>query len=380
MAMFYLMSLVIFFLIISGIIWLLPPDRMAEEEKFRPKIREIEPIITLCQTALYGQPKIRLLPPKQEMTLNLDFSNPETVMLSLPLRVVRQELAKAQYLDVFAKHGLGVKEHRNGHNQEVLSVSLDRNDEALSFTIISLYKDLFEAKDYDAVNLYVRTLKSDSYALSALKNNIDINPDYKFKSQSQRYEGKSVRKILFSRILMAANILLFPVMIVLTYKSFGFTGMCWAALCFFALLAGARIIAGQKLFEKSRFQSLPFLGLLIATLVTGQTVWVKFIPSVAGGLLASYGVAQLLGVAKNQFSEFNDKQSHRILQIAVVVLGLGFLLMSEWARRTMNQDSWVWFFGFMRFEWMLLALMVMSPVFLLLDQMFKSENQLDTNQ
>jgi len=370
--MFYLISLVIFFVIISAIILLTPPDRMAEEEKFRPKLRDIGPAVTLCKTAVFGRPKIRLLPPNQEVTLNLEFSTPDLVKLSVPLRQVRQQIAKSRYLDVFAEHGLAVEEHINSQNQMVLSANLNRSDESLTDTIISIYKTLFEAKDHHAVNLYVSTLKLDSNAFLAFRDRNQFHSDHEYKSVSTSFEGKSIRTILFSRIIETGNVLLYPVTIILSFMNFGVIGMCWAALVFFMVVLSARFLSRKTLSNKYGFRSLSYLGLIGATLLTGKSEWIKLAPSVFGVIIALDGAAQILGFRKNRLEFSNDNRwAGKVSQTVMIIIGLALFLFNEWARRTMNLDSWVWFFGFVRFELMILAALLLAPAFALFSSLLQ---------
>lgn len=364
--MFYLTALWVLFLLISVIIWLQPPDRMAEEMKLRPKLRDIGPLVNLCQTAKFGSPSIRLLPPRQEINMELNFDRPEFVTLTVPLLLDNQREEKSRYLDVFAEQGLKVQDGKNEFNQTVLSTVFDRQDENLTFTIRSLYRALFNAKDYHAVNVYVRTLQSDYYTLLSLKNNVEIQTDYEFKSQSQRFDDKSVKEILGGRILETGNILLYPVVIVFSYMNFGIAGMCWAALIFFALVFTARYLLRRNLSDNYSYKSLPYLGLICATLLTGNLHWVQYVPSVFGVFLISDAGAQFLGSKKNAVeSNGNVRDVGRASQIVLIIVGLGLILFNEWARRSMNFDSWVWFFGFVRFEIAIVGVMLLVPIFAL---------------
>lgn len=372
--MFYLTALWVLFLIISVIIWLKPPDRMAEELKLRPKLRDIGPLVSLCQTAKFGSPSIRLLPPRQEMTMDLTFDRPGYVTLTVPLLLDTQKEEKSRYLDVFAEQGLDVQSSKNEFNQIILRTIFARQDENLTFTIMSLYRALFGAKDYHAVNVYVRTLQSDYYTLLSLKNNVEIQPDYEFNSQSQRFEDETVREILLSRILETGNILLYPVAIVVGYMKFGVAGMCWAALAFFATVFVARFFLRRNLNDNYSYRSLPYLGLIGATLLTGNLQWIQYIPSIFGVFLILDPVARFLGFKKEQNkSNGNVRGLGRASEITLMIVGLGLIVFNEWARRNMSFDSWVWFFGFVRFEIAMVGVILLVPVFALIYGFSKNE-------
>jgi len=221
-----LVLLFLIFLVTVIIIWVFPPDNMADEEGLKASVKDLWGVVKICQTSNFGKPSLKLKPAKRSVEMNLHFPDADRVILSLPLLLNKQKKAKKEYLKLFSDHDLTTFE-----SKYQLTVYFDRKSEKLGHLIASLYREVFEASDTDIVGFTVKAITSDIRILRNFQNpNFKFNDDYKCEAPSVRHKGKSISEVQRGCILNAVNWLLYPPMIILSYKFFDLTVMCWAAL------------------------------------------------------------------------------------------------------------------------------------------------------
>jgi len=360
-----LVGLLFLIFIISVIVILMTsPDRMGEEESFKAEVKDLWGIVKLCNTASYGSPTLELKPAKRSVTMGIDFINADTVSINLPLLLKKQQKSKAEYLKLFSDHNLKFAELDNK-----IIVHIDRKDENVGQFIAKLYKDIFEASDADSVKFKIKTLKSDIkfWRHAFIDGVVKFNPDAEFIAHSAKYEGKSVRRVISERVFGAAYFLLYPPLIILSYKFGDITWMCWSALLFFGFFSVYNpVYKKHSVFESVVSGSILYCVLMSATLLTQKTIYLQAIPSVIGISIAVMSAALVLGIRKPKSkNDIMQKQKNRrefiFMKSFLVFGGLGLFLVSEWARRSFTFDSWVSFFAYMRIELIFAMLVVFIP-------------------
>lgn len=363
----FLVLLFIIFIVTVVIIVTFSPDAMSEEESYKAKVKDLWGIIKLCQTASFGHPSLELKPAKRSVIMTFHFLDADTLSVDIPLLLKKQQKAKASYLELFSNHDVKVTELNNK-----LTLHLDRKDENLGKLVAHLYKEIFEASDTDTVKFTVKTLKSDMNVLRRFQTpDYQFYEDYKFKAPSARHKGKSVLRILTERILGAVYFLLYPPLIVLSFKAGGLMGMCWTALIFFGFFAVYNPIYKKKPIARSLANgSLLYCILLSATLITQKIEYLQSIPSVIGVSTALISLALVLGFKKPKSEKDisqkrNRPREFKFMQSFWVFGGVGLFLVSEWARRNLDFEAWVSFFAFVRIELMLAMVVVFTPAYAL---------------
>lgn len=296
--------------------------------------------------------------------MDLIFLDDEKVRADLPLRLKKQQKAKGSYLELFKKHNLKVVEIDNN-----LTIYFNRKDEDLGRLIAHLYKEIFESADTDTVNFTAITLKADMKQFSLITApNVKINDDYTFRATSSKYEGKSVSRVQTERILGAVYFLLYPPIIILSYKFLGLMAMCWAALIFFVFFAIYNPIYKKTSILGSFVNgSILYCILLSATLATQNIVFLQSIPSIIGISTAVIALALALGIAPKSKQKISQKKRNpsafKFMQIFWVIGGAGLFAISEWARRSLDIEDWVSFFGFVRIELMIAMVIIFTPAY-----------------
>jgi len=361
----FLILLFIIFILTVLLIVIFSPDKMGEEENFKAKVKDLWGIVKICQTASFGIPTLELKPAKRSVLLHLHFLDADTVSMSLPLLLKKQQKAKADYLKLFLNHNLKVFDLDNK-----LTVHLDRQNENLGELIAHLYREVFEASDADIVKFTAKTLKTDIKVFDRFKNsNNDFYDSYAFEAPSSQHRGKSALRVIMERILGAAYFLLYPPLIILSYKSGGLTGMSWAAIVFFGFFALYNpIYKKTSIFESMVRGSILYCVLLSATLATQNITFLQSIPSVIGISTALIAAALVLGImqpkSEKDIMEKRERRREYIFKQSFWVLGgVGLLLMSEWARRSLSLEGWVWFFAFIRIELMIAMIVIFAPAY-----------------
>lgn len=356
--------LFLIFLVTVCIILIFPPGKIQHDEGYKVEVRDLWGIVKLCQTSNFGKPHLTLRPANRSVEMFLNFPDADKMILSLPLKLKKQQKAREEYLNLFAKHDLQVFE-----SKDHLTVHLDRKNEELGPLVANLYHKIFEARNADIVNFKVKLTSPDLRALAPFKRPIfKLNPDYKFIARSARHNGRSVIQIQISRILNAVYWLLYPPMIILSYKFFGLNVMCWTALAFFGFFTLYRTVGEKKKISDS-WGNILYCLLIFVTLITQDTNLLQSIPSVMGTIMATISATLALGILEpksesDKLQKHQEPQKFMMTQILVVLGGIGLFLMNEWVRRHYGFESWVWFFGFFRFELIILLCIIFIPVYL----------------
>lgn len=362
-----LILLFIVFIITVAIMVIFSPDVMSDEESYKTKVENIWKLVKLCQTASFGFPSLDLRPAKRSVMMDLHFLDADILSITIPLRLKKQQKAKASYLKLFAKHDINVVDL-----DTKLIMHLNRKDENLPKLVAHLYKEVFEAGDDDTVKFTVKTLKSDMsvFHLFNLPEH-KFYEKYTFEANSAKHKGKSVLRVLTERILGAVYFLLYPPLVILSYKFGGLTAMCWAALLFFGFFAIYNpIYKKASVVESLVSGSLLYCILLSATLITEKPEYLQSIPSVIGISTAIMSLALVLNltepyskkdIARKQINprEFKFGNSFWVLG------GVGLFFASEWARRNLIIEDWVTFFGFVRIELMIVMVIFFTPAYVL---------------
>ena len=361
----FLILLFIVFFITALMIVIFTPDMMGDEDNFKAKVKDLWGIVKICQTASFGFPTLELKPAKRSTMLDLDFLDADTVSMSLPLLLKKQQKAKADYLKLFSDHNLKVIDL-----DSKLIVHLDRQDENLGELIAHLYREVFQANDADIVKFTTKTLKSDMRVFERFKNpNYKFYDSYTFEAPSAQHTGKSVLRVIMERILGAVYFLLYPPLIILSYKFGGLTGMCWAAIIFFGFFALYNpIYKKTSIFDSVVSGSILYCVLLSATLATENISFLQSIPSVIGVSTALIAAALVLGIrrpksAKDIIQKRERRREFIFMKSFWVLGGVGLFLMSEWARRSLDLEGWVTFFAFVRIELMIVMIIVFTPAY-----------------
>ena len=359
-----LILLFLIFVITVVVILFFSPSVTGQEENFKTNVQNLWGVIKICQTASFGQPKLKLRPAKRSVDMDFIFLDDEMVRADLPLRLKKQQKAKASYLELFKSHNLKVVELDNN-----LTIYFNRKDEGLGRLIAHLYKEIFESADTDTVNFTATTLKADMRQLKLITApNVKINDDHTFEATSSKYGGKSVSRVQTERILGAVYFLLYPPIVILSYKFLGLMSMCWAALIFFLFFAIYNpIYKKTSILDSFVKGSILYCILLSATLATQNIVFLQSIPSIIGISTAIIAGALALGFApkskQNLLQKKKNPSAFRFMQIFWVIGGAGLFATSEWARRSLGTENWVSFFGFVRIELMIAMVIIFTPVY-----------------
>ena len=368
----FLILLFIIFIATVAIILIFSPENMSEEESYKTKVENIWGLVKLCQTASFGFPSLDLKPVRRSVLMDLHFLNADTLSMSLPLRLKKQQKAKASYLELLSNHDIKVVDL-----DTKLIAHLDRKDENLGELVTHLYKEIFEAEDTDIVKFTVKTLQSDInqfrfFDVPSHKLREDFSfEDFTFEARSAKHKGKSLLRVLTDRILGAVYFLLYPPLIILSYKFGGLAAMCWAGLIFFGFFAIYNpIYKKTSVMESMVAGSILYCMLLSATLFTQKLEYLQSIPSVIGVSTALLSAALVLGI-KEPWSEKqiankkNDSKEFKFMQSFWVIGGVGLFLVSEWARRNLGMEDWVSFFAFVRIELMIATALIFTPAYAL---------------
>ena len=359
--------LFLIFIITVAIMVIFSPDIMSEEESYKTNVEHIWKLVKLCQTASFGFPSLDLVPAKRSVVMDLHFLNANTLSMTIPLRLKKQQQAKASYLELFANHDVKVVDL-----DTKLIIHLDRKDENLPKLVAHLYKEIFETNDTDIVKFTVKTLKSDINPFRFFNLPVlPFNENYTFEARSAKHKGKSLLRVLLYRISRAVYFLLYPPLIVLAFKFGGLTAMCWAALLFFAFFA-----VYDSDYKKASLANSLLIGnllnclLLSAALFTRKVDYIQIIPSFIGLATAIISTTLVLGLKepwseKQISSKKNDPKEFRFMHSLWVLGGVGLFLVSEWARRNLAIDDWVSFFAFVRIELIIAMTVVFTPAYVL---------------
>lgn len=336
---------------------------MSNGDGYKADVKDIWGVVKICQTSNFGKPIITLKPAKSIAEVLIHFPDTDRVSLSLPLRLEEQKNSKEAYIQLFSENGLIYFESKNQ-----LTAYLDRKNETLGHTITHLYRKLFDASNTDTVNFSVRAVTSDLRPLSLFKRSkYKINPDYEFVAPSARHKGKSASHVQMSRFLNAVSWLLYPSIIILSYKFFGLNVMCLAGLVFFAFFTFYRVIHHKKRISDN-WANIFNCCLLLATLVTRDINFLQSIPSAIGVYAAALSGALALGIVKpksekDTFHKQKKPKEFILFKVIWVFGGIGMFLINEWTRRHFDIEQWVWFFGFFRLELMIGILTIFTPIY-----------------
>jgi hypothetical protein len=201
------------------------------------------------------------------------------------------------------------------------------------------------------------------------KDEINYRADFSFQSQSTVHAGKTAGQVTTARYMKAAWFLLYPPVVVLSYKFWGLTAMCWATLIFFSFFAIRDLkVDSRSILRSLTAGSLLYVICLSATLLTKDHLFMQLIPSFLATSIAVWSAA----IGFNLIEPRSDKDSkdkknnpeifgftHKLLAMA----SLGLLAVSEWARRQLPIEEWVFFFAFVRIEFMIGAILLFIPAF-----------------
>ena len=372
-----LILLFLIFVITVVVILFFSPSVTGLEESFKINVQNLWGVIKICQTASFGQPKLKFRPAKRSVYMDLIFLDDEIVRADLPLRLKKQQKAKASYLELFKSHNLKVVDIDDN-----LTIYFNRKDEDLGRLIAHLYKEIFESDDTDTVNFTATTLKTDIRQLNLITAEyIKINDDYTFEATSSKYKGKSVSRVQTERILEAVYFLLYPPIVILSYQFLGLMGMCWAALIFFVFFAIYNpIYKKTSILDSFVKGSILYCILLSATLATQNIVFLQSIPSIIGISTAIMAGTLALGFApkskQNILQKKRNSSEFKFMQIFWSIGGAGLFAASEWARRSLDIENWVSFFGFVRIELMIAMVIIFTPAY----AMFLHSKQTTNNE
>lgn len=365
-----LFTLLIIFMIVLVLILVLPPDGMSDREIFDAKIKQIWCAVNICRTAGFGEPLIRIQSPEGSNLLKVDFIDSDTVIVSLPLIQIEQGESKKDYLAILAKHNLDVSEGIYADNYPVLNVSLNRNDEELGHFITLIYQQLFKARIGDRVILSVWTIMSDMRILKYLfVEKLPINADTKFIAPSAKYNGKPAIYIQAERIITASSVLLFPLIMILSYELYGVTGLCWAALGFYGFFFAYRTFYQKHpLLSTPVWMNLLYFILFATAFIMQSSHILQSILSIMAALMILMNGLQVFNFLEPKLeneirAKATDPTKFKYQTLMQILVGVLILGSNEWARRSLSLDQWVWFYGLVRFELMLAAIVLFLPIF-----------------
>jgi len=80
-----LVLLFLIFLVTVIIIWVFPPDNMADEEGLKASVKDLWGVVKICQTSNFGKPSLKLKPAKRSVEMNLHFPDADIGGLGLLL-------------------------------------------------------------------------------------------------------------------------------------------------------------------------------------------------------------------------------------------------------------------------------------------------------
>jgi len=361
----WLSLLFLIFVVTVVVILMFPPDVMSDGGSHKADVKDLWGIIKLCQTAGFGQPSLRLTPAKRSVVMDLHFLDENMVSVDLPLLLKKQQKEKTSYLKLFASHNLRVVEFDNK-----LTLYFDRKDEHMGQLIAQIYKDVFEASDDDIVKFSIKTVKSDIGTWRHFEDRkIEFIPNAQFEAHSSKYQGKTLARVQLERILGAVYFLLYPPLIIISFKYFGLNGMCWAALLFFGFFAVYNPIFKKTSIADSIVRgSILYCLLLAATLLTQNNIFLQSIPSIIGFSTAIISASLALGIkkpkSKKEILEKKSKPREFIFNHGMWTFGgVGLLIFNEWARREFSLEGWIFFFGLVRIELMIVMAVIFTPAY-----------------
>lgn len=385
------------------------PAVVGDRKTIRASVKNLWASVRICQTAGFGKPSLKLKPAKRSVYLNLEFDTPDTVYVTMPLKLAKQQKAKEDYLKLFESHGLEVSEFTNGDNIDFLSFNADRTDWDLGRLIQTLYMAVFNAREDDIVNFTVETLRVDMPHLYALelksrshkvsktseakrasysgksvtlyadtadqktveKETTLYKPNDTLKASSAKYNGRSIRQVQLSKTLDAAYYLLYPLIVILSYKWSGIFGMCWAALVFFSVYAVRNLINSKmSIWSKLFSWSWIYCILLAATLSTKDVDFLKLIPIVLGVVTLIGHLGMMLNIfppfsKANKMQKQEDPKQFLFMSFFWVIGSIALAFAGQWARLNLSLDAWVTFFAFIRIEFMLGLVVIFTPAYML---------------
>lgn len=355
---------VFIFLVALAIILLRAPDAMMDAPaKFRIALPDLRHAVHLCQSAAFGRPTLTLRPYRRRVTMRLKFIDEDKVLVVIPLILKKQKAKLARLTELLETAGTEVFHYAPDGESLYLRAWLDRSDEALADVVEWLYRAVFEAGEADRLQFEVRTLKTDAGLLDLLyAHGGRMKPGKTARSQSAYLDGKTSRAIVLDRCWRAANLLLYPPVLLGLYAVLEMRGLAWgvAWLAASALLR-AHVRGNIGAGDVWVWVNLAMIGVAMTCLQSNDF-------SAMRGLPMLYGVAGCVGAGRawaaavrGEHGGFNTVKGYKAVSMAMLVASLGVVAASEWARVALGTDEWVRFFVLIRYEFLAAFLVVALP-------------------
>lgn len=345
-----------------------PAAMMSEARTYRVAVPDIRHAVELCRTAAFGRPTLTLRPYRRRVTLKLEFLDDDRVLVIVPLILKKQRADMARIRTLLETCGTEVFDYAPDGETIYLRAWLDRSDGALGEVVVWLYRALFDAGQADRLEVKLRTLRTDgTNADLVFEHGGKVKEGATLTSRSQALLGRSVRWVLVSRSWLAANLLLYPPMLLGLYALFGLPGVAWGVLGFALSGTTLRYLKhGPLALDADTLAVGSIAGVAAASLATGEFSYLKGLPLLIGlwGSIKAGGklLEAMDGPAGCEGGQCGTPRANMMVAIAFLVINLGVVALGEWARVSLGTDDWVRFFVFLRYEMMAAMLVLMLPV------------------
>ena len=169
-------------------------------------------------------------------------------------------------------------------------------------------------------------------------------------------------------LIALANLLLRPVPVIYAFYQYDFKTAVIAALVMWVVFLIHEIYAGgfttKRTFSNTSWIILPMgAG---ATLLLNEFTYFQLIPTTICLLLT---LEQLIGLGRNTHfigpywdgTYFLSDHENKLLRWGLLVCGIIGVLISEYFRHNLSLATWIWYYGYLRIELILIALVSAAP-------------------
>ena len=359
---------IVAFLVAASLIWLFRPDRMVGGEAFRIAPERLPEAVALCQRAGQGRPVLTLRPFRRRVSLRLEFQSPDRVLLTVPLVLKKQQAERARLEALLAENGREVVAYAPDGQLRYLRAVFSRTDADLPHRIAALYAALFEASPTAPVNMDAALPASDRLIWTTLfRQEVQAARGRLPTPPSARHDGKTAAAVMRRRYLIAAQLFLYPPLIVAAHAWANLVGVMGVVL---VLSAGSFVSAvrstGLAPALVSRHAELAMIATIGAVGLSGDAGNARWLMPVFGASVcaeAALGLRRQQRRAERRDHAFPDRAAAAMLCLC----GAGIAGLGVWADTALSEPQWVRLFAYLRIELiMALALLVVPAVLLLI--------------
>lgn len=170
-------------------------------------------------------------------------------------------------------------------------------------------------------------------------------------------------------LLILASLLLRPIPIIFVFYLFGFQSAVTVALVMWPFVIIYRLykrdLGNNDTLLKANWILLPIGACL--TLYLNDKIYFQLIPTF---LCLLFVVEHIFGVIKNihfmkpfhDGTNFLSNQENKLLRLGFICGGILGIFISEFIRQNSSLTTWIWYYGYLRIELVLIALVTAAPV------------------